>query len=325
MILGVIFSWGLAFAAIWAALLALFPSVQGVSAQVAVLAAGLLAYPAPALWLRVMNQLPYAEADRCNPFRKGRLATCLASTGASPRFAHRLIEQLYRAGPVRKKQLLGVLQQLPVGCLVFANLDRGKRVPRPVANAIPFEPVDIQRDVEGLTWLCLMNLEQQHVIDPPSQSQSPVPQPAVVREELSALAGAFRRHWGILLWLPLMYMSWRTRQTLTLALPIALFVVWAFGIWVYPLFRERCWWLVPGGLICSEFRLWRRHSEIKLFTAADTPLFLDAQTGRGSLLDHGHIIFFPCPAAISWIVAAGWISNAQTPSLGEVRAFLGQP
>jgi hypothetical protein len=203
---------------------------------------------------------------------------------------------------------------------VFANLPE---VPRPAPNAVSFEPVDIVHDADQLSWLMRMNLEQQGLTIPPSEPPADEDPRPTVRKALSAFR-VFLRRWESLIWWPLLLIwFWKAGWTMKI-ITLAFVIPGVFVHWILPLFRERRWWLVPGGLICCEFRFWRKDLTVKIFIPAETPLLLEAKTGQGFLLDHGRVLKFRCTPTTSWVIASGWISTARTPSLDEVRAFLGQ-
>jgi hypothetical protein len=120
------------------------------------------------------------------------------------------------------------------------------------------------------------------------------------------------------------YAGFRRRALASLGGVIIIALAMAFRAWVVPLFYEHRWWLVPGGLVCRGFRFWHRGVVVKMFTRADTPLFLDARDGTGSVLDGGRLRQFSYPEDDLPAVIAAWVSRARTPSLEEVSAFVGQ-
>ena len=104
-----------------------------------------------------------------------------------------------------------------------------------------------------------------------------------------------------------------------------LMIIPLLAAWLRPLMRERTWWLVPGGLLCREFRMWRRHLDVSLFTAEDSVLFLEMKEGYGIVAAQGRTVRFDCPPHESWItwaVLSAWLSRARRPTLEEARTFI---
>ena len=316
---GAMFFWIVAYVGSFLLLLAIFPSAGG---YVFVMAC-FLAVPAPAIWIRVMDRRLYRAADRSDPIRARRLAW-LVQADRSNRYPHRHIERMLRVGPLKVRRLVPLLQRMPPRPLVYVCSLNDRRMIGPAANAIHFEPIDIAHDAQGLTAVFTMNLEQQGLIAPPHPSEAHERHTPKAREHLRSISGFLRRRWGMVLWCLLLLLLYPRNWIYVVAFPVACFIVGLIIAWLMLLFREQTWWLVPGGLICREFRFWRRGVEIKRFTPADTPMFINARKGWGFVLDQGRPIKFPCPQTTSWVIAAGWISTARTPSLNEVRAFLGQ-
>lgn len=104
-----------------------------------------------------------------------------------------------------------------------------------------------------------------------------------------------------------------------IALPFAMFL----GL---PSFiGERRWWLVPGGVIVREHRLWRRTMRAGLVRPQDTSIFVDFRTATALFLLNGSACMIRLYKGESaWAFIAGWISTARPPTDEEVLAFLGR-
>jgi hypothetical protein len=204
------------------------------------------------------------------------------------------------------------------GTLIVSNMGTPHGAPAPASNEIPFEPMDLAEDGDALRRLITANLERQGVEEEPEQGPSVNP-------------GVNPPEYGACLVVHVMLICGLVRvasgsfaRGLNFAAILLVFIA-AILLWraAAPLLRETKWWLVPGGLVLREFRLWRRSVDVRLFTPETTPLFMDARSGIGVLLDGDRPVIVPCRGRMAWVIAAGWISRARTPSLSEVRAFAG--
>lgn len=244
----------------------------------------------------------------------------LSREGAAQRFPHRAAGATFRARPVNVKNVASFLHKTPPKYVIAGNL---LQTPRPAVTATPFEPTDIAQDSEHMAWLMVMNLEQQGYKSE-MQGESNLRRSPTVREQFRGLRAALRR-WGGLGWYVLLaylaYRWWAGGQPYHVFFAVGVLFIAVSRL--QPLFSERRWWIVPGGLVCREFHFWRRGLRLGVFTPEDTPLLVDARSGRGYLLDDGRVRSFPCPQWISWVVVAAWISQARRRTLDELRSFAG--
>jgi len=253
--------------------------------------------------------------------RRARLTRTDALSGVTEPPPDRGIELALRAGRTPSRRFASSLKRIPVGNIVLAESESHRLARQPATSAIPFEPIDLADDRERLAALRQM--------DHGKLARSPVLRK--VRKMFKLTLPRFRQR-------PYYFLD-------IFAFCLCLAIAWASGCFlsgtwysvlntlrdlavldaaVASLFREDHWWLVPGGLICRRFRFWRKGVSVQLFTRADTPLFLEARDGTGLVLDEDRLRRFSYSKEDLPAVIAAWISRARTPSLEEVRAFVGQ-
>lgn len=95
----------------------------------------------------------------------------------------------------------------------------------------------------------------------------------------------------------------------------------AFGAFWFLRTHHR--FLVPGGIVFRTDAAWRRGQEVSLVTPADSPLYIDFRDGTVMVLDRSKVRSFTCDESTRWLLLAGWQSTARTPTLEEVKTFLG--
>ena len=271
---------------------------------------------------------------RRRPRRAVRLSRVVAHDEAARRLPHRCVEWALRNGQLRSKRFVSCLMQLPVGRVVLANWGSRRWLAQPECGEVSFEPISLFGEWDRLEWLRRGGRAEQ----PPSCTRIIARRPC-----LPAPRSFWQRTWFLVnrFGLPLILivlMVWRVYfhgmpvspagfywpALLGLAVPFFLVLALVVVVWLVSLFHERNWWLVPGGLVCRGFSFWRRGVSVSLFTRENTPLLLDARTGTGFVLDGGRLRRFACLDDDVQAVINAWISRARTPSLDEVRAFVGQ-
>jgi len=222
------------------------------------------------------------------------------------------------ASPRRMKRLLS---KLAPGDAVMLNWPRGKDVLRPAANEIPFEPIDLDNDHDGQLSLMLLNVQEQgegqvqELLEDGDEEDHTAPH---IWEVVKSVFWVLWMIGG----LGYLIRELITAGGLTSVIPLVLILGGFLALWVMPLIAERKWWLVPGGVICRESRLWRRGHRAELITPAQSPLIIDMRSEMVYLLHGRSIRSYACLDGTAWAVAAGWMSRARTPTMAEVRAFL---
>lgn len=98
---------------------------------------------------------------------------------------------------------------------------------------------------------------------------------------------------------------------------------------LWGLLRGRTWWLVPGGVVYRDHRLWRKGVSVGLLTPCSSSLVVDMD-GAAYFTDRGRL------RCCSWglgdpdadaralaALLAAWLSRARTPTREEILAFMG--
>jgi len=272
------------------------------------------------LWGRLW---PMRVPDR-PPGRARRLQAALSAPHGPERLPHRAVEHLLRSGYVSWLSQGKLLKKLQAGLTLVANGRR--RIDsdwRPAGVSVPFEPVALERDSELLSWLLYEDAQEQgvdwDVIEPrrsPAGASADKSRPQIKQwVALAALMafpayGAFRILTGRL-----------DAGSLLCLLGIVPFLL----AWFVPLMEERTWWLVPGGLLCRESRMWRRRMDVFLFTAEDSVLFLEMKQGIGIVTAHGQTLGFGYPQREPWVtrgVLSAWLSRGRRPTREEAGSFI---
>jgi hypothetical protein len=264
------------------------------------------------------------RAARRRPFREARLKLLLSDPGASQRFPHRVVEHSLLRRMTSRRLMSRLLGQFDPGVVVFLNGPTLKGGPQPQSNDVPFEPIDLEEDLDRLYWLFWLNVGEQvesHQFDAQAENR----EDERGSESFWQVAKAFVRAYGGLIPLVLLIGVVIVRPSATMIIVLILSMLPLITAWLTLLFVERKWWLVPGGLIRREALLWRNEPRVTLHAPQHTPLIVDMRSGTGFLLDEGRTRRFPCQGLIAWVVIAGWISHARTPSVEEAVSFAGPP
>lgn len=257
--------------------------------------------------------------------RRDRLVRLTAQVNVWQRFPHRMVEMVHFLRTGSSRRMKRSLRKLAPGDAILLNWPRGKDIPRPTANEIPFEPIDVGEDHERLWWLILLNIQEKGE----GRIQSLVSEEEEANDDGDDISSHMWEmpknvSWGLVIlaffgyWVYEMIINRLSSLFAALGILIGIFL----SGWLLPLLAERKWWLVPGGMICRESRLWRKGNRAELITPAQSPLILDMRSGMGYALSGRDVRSFACPRWTAWAVAAGWMSRARTPTMEEVRAFL---
>ena len=91
----------------------------------------------------------------------------------------------------------------------------------------------------------------------------------------------------------------------------------------------RTWWLVPGGVVYRDHRLWRKGVRVGLITRRDASVIIDL-SGQAYFAVRGRLVAYPWGgqkpaqrAGASAALLAAWLSRARIPTREEVLAFMG--
>lgn len=256
---------------------------------------------------------------RDTPERTRRLAAIAGSERARQRLPHRFLEHHLRhcrdGRNLDRKRIEAVLRELPKRHVFVINPVLGEGESLPVATGVPFEPLSFDEPSENATYYYLA-----------SQQEAGGP---TVEEATGRLAyEPVRSRWDIrLLWhIPLLIafvvvgyaaMGLCGLPALVVVLPLAAFrIAWRF-------FVTRHRFLVPGGIAFREDAFWRRGQLVTLVTPDETPLIIRDADCRFIVSEKDRAREEPCGSLGPNILLAGWLSTARTPTLDEVKTFLG--
>ena len=329
--IGILVSWGLSYFGLTSLVDWVFDKLGRGTPWGWWIAATIASCSGPIAWIMFMKWLE--RGGRLGRRRRPR-PSLWGTPGNIERSPHQLIELALRSEPQDRRRFFAGFKQIPAGEVIVAEWNwRGLRPHRP-AGEVQFEPIGLSGDPERLAWLGRM--------DPREPTRDPGPRaakrkPARPRPSFRQRPLLYLNRWIAIAYAVLFLVYWSFfpspafpwyrfyRYSLFLLGGVIIFALaTAFEAWVVPLFYEHRWWLVPGGLVCRGFSFWRRGVDVKMFTPADTPLFLDARNATGNVLDGGRLLRFHYPKDDLPAVIAAWISRARTPSVEEARAFVGE-
>jgi len=255
-----------------------------------------------------------------------------------------------------RRSLVDILSPLAPGTVIVANYgpteDEEAALPFPVPTDVPFEPVDMNG--AGGPDLVEVNLRAQgwSVDDwtnslgdkvPPLEvyerrgrsATSKPPEHSDTRKRASPkqgslallrrIGGAVGRVVGLLILLGLLLSPvvlivnmffWNPQSGF---LCVSIGVVLLGLLWMVTLIGGRHWWVVPGGIVSVDHRLWRSQRDVRGYRSANTPLFVDYSESKGYVLFRGRLATIPA----NWTLLAAWLSTARSPTDEEILAFVG--
>ncbi len=278
----------------------------------------------PVLWIWFMSRPPYKSSARFR-LRGQRLTAVQRHPQGTNRLPHRILEaEWHRKHQVASATAAKLRLCPPVSVILTDFPAPGEAIPVITADRT-FEPVDITDGTElmRLFEVAMADLLRKADDEPPAaDTDHSVPWWRFILGNLRSCLAQLSAVAALLVWPGYMfYRAWASagmERAFYLAVVLAL-----VGIPVLAgLLVERRWWLVPGGLVYRENRLWRKKAELKLFTPATTPLLLCWRVQKGFVVDGAKVRPFRCSELAAWVAVAVWLSRARTPTLAELQTLL---
>jgi len=249
--------------------------------------------------------------------RINRLKLLLSDPAAVERMPHRVVEKFLLGMRGTEHRLEQTLVGLPTGTVVTINASHELRF-RLLTNDTFFEPMAVDELCEADSeseWPNIKLVSQRRV--PKPERKSP------------ALTGDSRKLSYMISWLSIFLLV-----VLVIAYsggwggsghwkPISMLVVVLALNFVREDVAGRKWWLVPGGMIFRDHRVWRRTTRVGVVTPEDSPLIFHAGADFGVVRHQGRAVRFAVPESTGWCVLGAWISTAPRPTKEEILAFFG--
>lgn len=264
--------------------------------------------------------------DRTPLFRSERLERVFRIGAASHRLPHRAVEQALRCaqpGRRRTKKAVRLVPPRNVVCVNFAP----RRMNRPPATEISFEPIDLRTERDRIPPI----IDSMGAIEQGILPRAPIDSETKKSIGRSIGVGLFFPIFllmALFVWLlPLGIIGGAVYLFVTHAGPYA-WIALGLSLLAYLLFRllrQERWFVVPGGLVYEEIWVFPRLQRFSMMTSRTHNLFIDMRLGIAGVLNDRRVRLFACPGQVGWMVLAGWISQARQPTLNEIRTFLGQP
>jgi len=249
-----------------------------------------------------------------------RLEKLVKSPQAKARFPHRVIEYQFRKSPDRAlPRALKALKELPQGTVIVANAAAGIPFVLPGRSSVAFEPVSLSKPDDGLVNLLELGLIARLEEDPAvaGRSESQDVQPAR-RGRTISLVGACA-----LLAIMLTVLGWAIRavaQSGTILVCVPLVLVIVVVVYLGPLFGEREWWLVPGGLVGRRSPFWRTRAQLIHVRGHEAVLFLDLRAHSCLVVHRGRVYTLMAFSLLwAWALLSGLLSLARPPSEEEIN------
>lgn len=317
---GIVFSWIFAYVLLIVPILT-FLDIDDELPRWAYMTAIIGAFAGPILWVIGYSRFRHRRLMK-KPFqRTERLKRLVLQSDTFVRLPHRVIEYLLRNRKSTPKKLQLLFQRIPSNSICIIEDHGNDTLGSLRVSSVSFEPVDITIDTKFIQDLIDLHSETETSGDNSNKEHSttsynPISSTLVkVRNIIISSTAAIVGYVSIIYNLII-------HQNVGLTV-IILAVTLATSGYTYTLIINRRWWLVPGGLIYREDFAWRKGMRCSLITPDQSPLILDWRTGIGMVVDGGKVRKFSMGEHARWLVAAGWISQARTPTLEEVQSFLG--
>ena len=271
--------------------------------------------------------------------RQDRLERLATHPTAAARVPHRLIELAYRRHLQRSFQFEGrlrlacgrVLADAGEGWLIVVRGPKTAPPPLPAPSDAAFEPINPAEPDEQLVWL-LRRSYPDAFADETAKAASERSVASRRRGILTTLRRVAARIATLLGW------AWLAWIVYAMLFPRRVPGGWVYRIifvwllllpFLWHLVRGRTWWLVPGGVVYRDHRLWRKRVVVGLLTWRGSSVMIDVD-GTAYFSDRGRLRRYHWGRADRKADAAGvaallaaWLSTARTPTREEVLAFMG--
>ncbi|MBI5762552.1 MAG: hypothetical protein HZA51_03400 [Planctomycetes bacterium] len=299
---------------------------RSASTSIDVLASLLCGFGASALFALALQRLDSRKRKRvaCHAHGSAQQHVTMNDPCLESLPAH--IEQLMREFTFYNRILRKAVTTIPPGHAVWINAKRPDNSVDPISTDIYFEPIELSRDIEQLVWLCMSNLEVRERQQPalPSKAQNPPASKSRAKKFANA-ASQISVLTLQLCWLVIMIYDAVTKGlSIGSVVPFLLVSGWVFA-WIRPLFLDRQWFLIPGGILLREVVLFPRSDTFRVISPMTHGILIDERHGVAAINDLDRTLRIACPGGAAWAILAAWLSTARTPTESEIRTFLGLP
>jgi hypothetical protein len=270
--------------------------------------------------------------------RHDRLTRLAGRKGADQRLPHIGVELAYRRQDERAFQrprgltdeLRQVLTQCGPGWTIVVRRGRTTFPPLPTPTDAGFEPLNVAEPSEQLDSLLRTSYAEP---DLPGDLRFRTDgswsrtAPATRRwRSLAARAGLVAR-WAAFAFM--LYIMLHPRNTPGGGDYRIVVVGFLLLTLLAGLAAGRTWWLVPGGVVYRDHRLWRKGVRVGLITRRDSSVIIDL-SGQAYFAWRDRLVAYawggqkPAQrAGASAALLAAWLSRARIPTREEVLAFMG--
>jgi len=303
--------------------------LRGPVAQAVALAVAMPVFMACAVvgWFSVFDRIYHARAVRTFTYRTRHLDRIAADKSARLRLPHRLIEHWKYQRRAGKSRLKRLMEEIGTGSVVVLRKYSYIRYPTPKPDCIPFEPVQALLDQERIDYLILTHLH----LSPEDQAQESSPPKSSVARSQDPKPPFRERYAWVIQWFWILVVvglltgsicGMLVAPSLSIALVLLLPIAGGLcGLLIMSVFRNRQWWIVPGGLIYREHRVWWRKDRVGRITPADSSLVIDHHSNHCYALADGRLMAFACSDWDWWLLAAAWVSTLPPPTMEQVQSF----
>jgi len=269
------------------------------------------------LWLmfRARNQSPKG--------RFHRLSRMLAHPRASDRYPHRAVERFHRSVfPPPRRKLRRLLKTLPKNTSILTNGPKHVDAALPAPSDTFFEPAGIHEESEYMDIIRLGYDEMMPYPDTDEDhSENRKGRRAPISFWIRRIGGMITSLMGMAWFLWSLILGIYDKDYLFIIMCIYGMLIF-LGICMIPLFYANQWWLIPGGIIGREYRLWKKRLNIRIIRASQAASFYDMCQKKLYITHAGRVITLSLQPIQYLAFLVGWFSTARPPSEEEIRSFL---
>ncbi len=252
-----------------------------------------------------------------------RLSRLLSHSQALNRYPHRAVECLYRRAfaPLPSK-LPRLLKTLPKGTNLLTSGTKRVTITLPIPSDVFFEPADVREATECMDIIRLgYNKMMQGTDTNEEHTENTKGRRTPISFWMRRIGGTIMSLLGIA-WLIGQVIIGLYNKDHIYTISWFVWVVVILGQYWLNIFYLNQWWLIPGGIIGREYRLWRKHLNIRIIRAPQTVSFYDMHRKQLHIAYDNQGIDIPLDPIQYHAFLVGWLSTARSPSEEEILSFL---
>lgn len=271
----------------------------------------------------ILVMLVFHTRNQTPQGRFHRLSRLLSHPQAMNRYPHRSVECLYRRifTPTSRK-LPRLLKTLPKGTNILTSGTKRVTITLPIPSDVFFEPADVREATECMDIIRLgYNKMMQGTDTNEEHTQNMKGRRAPISFWMRRIGGTIMSVIGIA-WLVGNMVLGLYKKDHAYTIICIIWSVAILGQYWLQIFYANQWWLIPGGIIGREYRLWKKRLNIRIIRASQAASFYDMYQQKMYITHAGRVITLSLQLIQYLAFLVGWFSTARTPSEEEIRSFL---